>query len=70
LLQSSAVQKGGFFITALSFEDASGYDWAAGGAAIIFALIAPVLYLKAPSHAKQCRGLGISSTAYPAAVGM
>jgi hypothetical protein len=50
LLQSSAVQLCGLFITALSFKHASGYDWAAGVASIIFALIAPVLYMKAPSQ--------------------
>jgi hypothetical protein len=50
LLQSTAVQLGGLFITARSFERVSGYDWAAGSAAAMFALIAPVLYVKAPSQ--------------------
>lgn len=50
LLQSSAVQLGGLFITGLSFDSASRYDWAAGGTSVMFALVAPVLYVKAPTQ--------------------
>lgn len=50
LLQSSTVQLCGLLTTGLSFDRASTKDWLSGSAAAGFAIMAPVLYVKAPTQ--------------------